>query len=324
MDTAFLICTEKPIEVSSVLLVQSIRDLGGSLANSPIYSFAPRHGYDISPWVRNAFKSLQVNHITEPLNIKYPDYPPGNKPFAAAYAESHLSHDKFIFCDSDKLVLNDLSGSTELGEYEIAVRPTHKKGVACTNLNDPNMVYWADIWKELGIVEPEIRVNTPVGQENVFGYWNSGLIVVKRNSGILSQWKQIMEIIRDKPMVPASNAFYLDQIALAAALHTRPSKVKLLPLGYNYPIHRHISKETPADNMVQHMKDLYSVHYHGLIRDPYFLNMFNSFDGNSEVKRWFKDQVDKYKIEPHCDVYKRSYFQIKMAIYKLLVKLNLR
>ena len=324
MDTAFLICSEKPIETSSLLLVQSIRDLGGSLANSPIYSFAPRQGYNVSPWVNDAFKRLKVEHITEPLNTKYPDYPPGNKPFAAAYAEKHFTHDQFIFCDSDKLVVNDLSAATDLDGHEIAVRPTHKRGVACVDLDDPNMIYWADIWKELGVVEPKIRVDTPVGKENVFGYWNSGLIVVSRKSGILSQWKEIMEVIRDRPMEPASGAFYLDQIALAAALHTRPSKVKTLPLGYNYPIHRHISGETPADSMVHHMKDLYSVHYHGLIRDPFFLNMFDSFSGNSEIKKWFSDQIRQYKIQPHCDVYKRTYLQLRMAIYRILVKLNLR
>lgn len=324
MSTAFLFCTEKPIEVSSVLLAQSIRDLGGSMANSPMYSFQPRQGFEVSPWVKAAFKKLNVEHITEPLNKKYMDYPPGNKAFSGAFAEKNLPHDQYIFCDSDKLVVNDLSSALVRDGNDIAVRPTHGKGVACFDRNDPNMEYWHEIWQELGITEPEIRVKTTKTLEDIFGYWNSGLLIVTRKSGILTAWKEMLEHIRDKPIEPAANTFYLDQIALAAVLHSRPSRVQPLPLGFNYPIHRHYLGELPTENIVRHMKGLFTVHYHGLIRDPFFLSMFNTFQGNTEIRRWFREQIKHYKIKPHCQPYRRTYLQSRMYIYRLLKKYNLR
>jgi hypothetical protein len=294
------------------------------MSNSPIFSFQPRPGYEISQWALNALKNLEVEHISESLNTKYPEYPQGNKPFAGAYAEDQLPYDNFIFLDSDKLVVNDLSDAVKLETFDIAVRPTHGKGVACVNLDDPNIKYWSEIWHDLGIVEPAIRVVTTVGREDVYGYWNSGLLVVKRRSGILSQWRNTLEMIRDKPIEPASSTFFLDQIALAVVLHSRPSKVKTLPPGYNYPIHRHFLKEMPKDRMLTHMNELYTVHYHGLIRDPFFINMFDGFEESIEIKKWFFEQIQRYKVEPHHRLFKRSYLQLRMALYRTLKRHNLR
>lgn len=324
MSTAFLFCTEKPIEASSVLLAQSIRDLGKSLADSPMYSFQPRSGYEISPWVNEAFKRLKVEHITEPLNKKYTDYPPGNKPFAAAFAEKNLPHDQYIFCDSDKLVVNDLSSALVREGYDIAVRPTHGKGVACYDENDPNMEYWGEIWDDFDLAVPKIRVETTKTMENIIGYWNSGLLVVTRQSGIFTKWKEMLEHIKDKPIIPAANTFYLDQIALAAVLHGRPSKVQSLPLGFNYPIHRHFLGELPPKNIVHKMEKLYTVHYHGLIRDPFFVSMFNSFENSKPIAQWFYEQIKRYNIEPHCQPFRRSYLQSRMYLYRALKKYNLR
>lgn len=324
MSIAFLFNTEKPIEVSSVLLAQSIRDLGKTMADSPMYSFQPRPGYEISPWVNQAFKRLNVEHITEPLNIKYSDYPPGNKAFAAAFAEKNLPHDQYIFCDSDKLVVNDLSDALVREGYDIAVRPTHGKGVACSDDKDPNMEYWREIWSDMGIPVPQIRVETTKTIENIIGYWNSGLLVVTRKSGIFTEWMEMLKHIRDKPIEPAANTFYLDQIALAAVLHKRPSRVQPLPLGYNYPIHRHFLGELPPKNVVRQIDGLFTVHYHGLIRDPFFLNMFNSFEGSTPIKDWFREQINRYHIKPHCQPYYRSYLQLRMFIYRLMKKHNLR
>lgn len=324
MSTAFLICTEKPIEKASLMLVQSIRDLGGTLADCPIYSFQPRPGYEVSQWVLDRFKTLQVEHITEPLNRKYSRYPQGNKPLAGAFAEANFPHDNFIFCDSDKLIVNDLSSALDLHDKDIALRPTHGKGIGCEDSDDPNTRYWTELWKELGIVEPQIRVETTVGRENIFGYWNSGLIIVKRDSGILGQWKQLFELVNERPIEPAAGTFFLDQIVLAAALHTRPQKVATLPIGFNYPIHRHYLGEMPADLMVNRTQDLYSVHYHGLIRDPFFLNMFDSFTESSNLKQWFQEQVYRYKIHPHDQVIKRSFLRLKMLNYRFMKKHNLR
>ena len=324
MSVAFLFCTEKPIEVSSVLLAQSIRDLGKTMADSQMYSFQPRPGYEVSPWVNQAFKRLNVEHITEPLNKNYSEYPPGNKAFAAAFAEKNFPHDQYIFCDSDKLVVNDLSNALVKDGYDIAVRPTHGKGVACSDEKDPNMEYWREIWNDMGIPVPQIRVETTKTIENIIGYWNSGLLVVTRKSGIFTEWMEMLKHIKDKPIEPAANTFYLDQIALAAVLHKRPSRIQPLPLGYNYPIHRHFLGELPPKNIVHQIDRLFTVHYHGLIRDPFFLNMFNSFEGSPPIKNWFREQINRYNIKPHCQPYYRSYLQLRMFLYRFLKKHNLR
>lgn len=319
-DVAFLLCAERPIELQAALLVQSIRDFGGSLAKAPIYSFQPRSGYEVSPSIRRLFDELEVEHSTRPLNRKYADYPPANKPIVCAYAEMNLPHDRFVLCDSDTLILNDIGGAVEkLLSCDIAIRPTHKKGIGYRDCSDANYdKYWHALWRELKLSGPRVTVETTIGGETIAGYWNSGFAIVKREAGIFSKWNELLELVRERPIEPAASVFYLDQIVLAAALHSLPVNIETLPLGYNYPIHRHVAEELPSGRRVDTIRSLKSIHYHGLIRDPYFINMLDSVDGGDEQRAWLLEQVKRFKIPPHYPGSVRNYRKLKRYIGRIL------
>src|SRR5271165_7096103 len=102
----FVICTEPAFERKSVLLVRSIRRFAGLLSTAPVYSFSPREGSTISPWVMAEFSRLGVEHSAIVLNQRYTSYGVYNKPFVCAYSERQINADVLIFLDSDQVIFN--------------------------------------------------------------------------------------------------------------------------------------------------------------------------------------------------------------------------
>jgi hypothetical protein len=75
MSIAFIICTEPGrLENQSVLLAQSIREFGGKLKDTPIYSYHPRSGNGLTEQTLAKFSALQVQHQQIELNTEFADY----------------------------------------------------------------------------------------------------------------------------------------------------------------------------------------------------------------------------------------------------------
>lgn len=296
MNIAFIACAEKGyLEDQVVLLCRSIRRFTGRYASSSIYTFQPREGMEISHDTLNLLKGMNVNHITEPINRLYPNYPIGNKIFVCAWAEKNLTEDVLVFLDSDTMFCNEPEAFDLSDNTIVAIRPVDKKGRGSRGEDDMNDSYWQTLYELCGIQDrPFIR--TTIDQDYIRAYFNAGLIVCRRSSGIFQRWKRFFLTLMEASHIPTKAAKKelvlnnMDQLSLSASISDRMDSVKILDERYNYPLPlRSINK---SDMSTAQLSSLIHIHYHRWFRKPNFLRLLQPpLDPSDEIFSWIESYL---------------------------------
>lgn len=310
MDTVtFVICTERGIlEPMSVTLIKSLRQFGGSLKDAPVLSYQPRPAYEISAETRRALEQLEVTLITEPLNKKYAHYPQGNKPFVCAHAEQHASTEFVVFLDSDMVVLSEPYALQLPTDKAIGLRPTDKSGVGTTGPSDSNYSYWRSLYELLRIDEQTINyVRTTVDQKSVHAYWNSGVMSVRRSSGIFSRWCHNFELVMNAKLKPKQGVFHTDQTTLAATLMQQNTPVEILPATYNYPFHLH--ELMPPGERITALREATLLHYHKMFHQDVGMAQLAQLEDDAP-KEWLAAQVGYLRSEMPVVEQKKNWFDL--------------
>jgi hypothetical protein len=266
-EVAVLICTEPGrIERQSVLLCETIRRRAGRFAQVPIYSFGPRLGPPLAARTRKRFSELGVIHIEGPFNTRLPNYGHANKTYVCAWAEASLPHERLVLLDSDTLVLSE-PGEFDLGTgAAVAVAPEPFK-VAGTDGRDENTAMWDAYEAHVGVAGQLPMVVTRVDQQRIRAYYNVGLIIVRRNAGVMRAWLDAMESLVDSGLVPSdSRAVFTDQIAFSLALAKLGVEPRVLPAAYNYPLAFY--QRLPEGVRVQSLDELAIAHYFRSLDQP--------------------------------------------------------
>jgi hypothetical protein len=292
---AFVICTEAGrLERQSLVLVKSIRTFAGKLRNAPIFSFQPRAGFAVSSFTAAEFARLGVIHRNGILNERYRDYPLANKPLVAAFAERTLSEEFLVFVDSDKVFFQEPARLLLDAGVDVAVRPVDVKNVGTDGKSDENQSYWAQLAFEFQI--PSFcRVTTTVDRQQILGYWNSGLVSVRRSAGIFTAWKENFETAMSLGMLPPK-PYFLDQCVLAATIHALGVTVTELPPSYNYPLH--LQDRIPARSRITSFRRMTSAHYHVMFEASNWPSMpsgSNPMRWYSPRARWLAKQLQYYR-----------------------------
>lgn len=234
MPMAVIICTERHFEHNSLLLIRSLRAFGGEAGSSmPIFSYSPRSSNVPTDECLNAMAKLGVQVV---LNVHnpWPHYPIANKVVALARAEQTVPFETLVFFDSDQIVLHPLDNLHLQDGIDVAVRPVDRKNIGFANENDVNYAYWKHLYTISG-TWPTRKVETTVGRELIWEYYNSGLISARRDSGILSHWLFVLQRVLASDLFP-NRPFFVEQSSFAAAVTAKAKGVSILPVGYNYPI----------------------------------------------------------------------------------------
>lgn len=257
---AFLLCTEKgELEIKSLLMVESLRIWGGRLANSHVYSFAPRFEMRPSSKTIKELKSMKVKLIDNVLNEKYINYPLANKPLVCAWAEENLDYEVLIFVDSDMVFFNEPIELVLRDDYDVAVRPVDKKRIGSDGDSDSNSDYWCELYKICG-VKDKSYVRTTVEQSRILSYWNSGLIAVRREKKIFQAWRDNFIKVIANELSPDDGPFFIEQSVFAATVSAITNRVWILSPNYNYPINLP-AHETPG-RRYRSLGSITSIHYH--------------------------------------------------------------
>ncbi len=292
---AFVICTEAGrLECQSLVLAQSIRTFAGKLRNAPIYSFQPRAGFAISPFTAAEFARLGVIHRSDVLNERYRDFPLANKPLVAAFAERVFPEEFLVFVDSDKVFFQEPARLLLDAGVDVAVRPVDVKNVGTDGKSDENHSYWARLAAEFQI-SSFCRVTTTVDRQQILGYWNSGLVSVRRSAGIFTAWKENFETALSLDMLPPK-PYFLDQCVLAATIHALGVAVAELPPSYNYPLH--LQDRIPELSRITSFRRMTSAHYHVMFETSNWPSMpsgSNPMRWYSPRARWLAKQLQYYR-----------------------------
>ena len=317
---AFLICTEPGrLERQSLLLAESIRKFGGDLKESPIYSFHPRKGQPISNETKNAFESLGVFHQQIILNLNYPTFGYVNKIFVCAYAEQNIKEAEFLcFLDSDQCILNEPKELLLPDKYNIGICPVVGKGIGSSGEND---LIYEDYWKKLYEVfniSNKLFITTRLSNKKIRGYWNSGMVTVRREAGIFMAWKNSFEKLMALGLLPNQGIFFIDQVALAITICSMTKDVLSLSFGYNYPLLEH--NKITKNKQLNSFDRIISIHYHRMFQyNDWKKNLENleNIDRNSSQYKWLEERLSKQEHDKKPFAYK-----LKRKINKINIKLK--
>lgn len=290
---AFLICLENNlIQQQALLLGESIREFGGALSGSAIYTFSPRQGLAPSAETRNLLKDLNIEHVDDVLNVEYHSFPQANKVFITEWAEKNLDNDILVFADSDSVFLNEPIKITELTRGAAVCR-AWVPGIASLGPSDPADRLWQEAALACGTEIDEPSVVSLLTHELMRPYFNTGLIAARRSSHIFSTWRDCLDRLNRSPRVmnllkpnhEVSSKYYhpqyfIEQLAFAIAVSKSKVEVDILDGHYNCPLH--YRSKLGTDLAVTDLSGLVHAHYLYYLNWPPFLSSFDPpLDPNS-------------------------------------------
>ena len=291
---AFLICTEPgDLAEKSLLLAESLRCFGGTLKDSPIYSVQPREGDEIDPQILEKFDGLEVIHQKIILNTEYKYYPIANKILVSAYGEQNIDAEVLVFLDSDQVFFQEPKELLLSPRYDIAFRPVDSKHIGSTGEGDDREDYWQKLYN-LFEIDRDIWVETTVEKETIRGYWNSGMVAARRDSGIFSAWLENFKRAMAHQLIPDSGIFHLDQLTLAATIASKNCNFLTLSPTYNYPLHK--QSQIQLSERIQSFDEVVSIHYHWMFKGEDWrgsLENLPEFDRQSKRYRWLCSYLSK-------------------------------
>lgn len=292
----FVICTERGrLERLSVLFVRSLRRCGGSLRDAPVLSVQPRRGTAVSRGTAARLAEMGVDHRGIVLNRDYHDVPFANKALTAAYAEEVMDAEFLVFADSDQMVLGDPQAFLLPASCDVTARPVDYKGVGAEGPDDPNYPYWEKLYRIAGVSKREY-VETLVDRRRILGYWQAGLVGVRREAGVFARWSRVFRAAIDGKITPEQGIFYVEQSALSAAMLAAAGSVQPLPLPYNYPIHAH--GRLPEELRIGRLSGMITIHYHRLFERRCPGHPLAQFLAEDELSRWVCDALREEGLFP--------------------------
>jgi hypothetical protein len=282
----FVLCIENnAIRAQTLLLCESIRHFGGRYRSSPILAVSARPGLGVDRETRDRLDDMQVEYVEEPLNHICPEYGSANRVFAAAWAETHARTEWIAVLDSDTVLLGELE-PPQAGA-DVGVRPVDMKGSATAGSGDRFEPYWTALAALQGIpIDALPFIRTTVCDTRIRASYNGGLVVVRRETGILSAWADLfsrsvaaglkpwrdsgLNLQASTGLVGGQAAEYWgsNQAAAALAIWSRTSRVHTYSDSYNVPLH--LLVERPELRPLWRASPPIHVHYHWLFTEAYY------------------------------------------------------
>lgn len=286
-EIAFLLCVESGrLESETLLAVESLRRWGGAWAESPVYAFAPREGFDPGPETIERLEALDAHFVGERLVDRFEEYPTFNKVAVSAWAERELDHEVLVFTDSDTVFIGE-PAELAPGDWLAACRPVDRR-IAGSKGKGKGEPFWGKMYAELGVRERPF-VRTVVGKTEVRAYWNSGLLAARRSAGLFGAWERALERLFDAEIVQKRWPHFMDQLSWAGVTADVHDRVRVLSDAYNYPL-RHRLALGPASEY--ELEQIVHMHYRLWFHLPDALaKILPPFDPDGERYRWLEERL---------------------------------
>lgn len=299
-----LFCSELGvIENQSFLLIKSIQKWMINFIS--IHAYSPRKSNTPSAKTRNFYKDNNIINYINNLNTQFADYPIANKLLACAEFETNNPKaTNIMFVDTDTVFLNPIDTGLTNNRPALYLRPVDNKGPGSESKDDPNDLFWRQVFQLFKLPLPVPNLLTTVRPATIRPYYNAGFIWVNNIPGFYQQWLEDFLELVDSGLRPfgyesrdGDDFRCLDQVALAVTASRYQEHIKILPETYNYPIpFRPFMKDRDKHPA---FKDLVHIHYHKWFQHPSFLDHVTSDkDKQTEQYRWLKEQLP---LQPTID-----------------------
>jgi len=284
--------------VQALVMVKSLRTLGGSLANTPIWMMMPA-GQEISGLISDELRKLKVVFHTIPADPIIFEFPYASKPLAAAAAEALAEGvtENLVWIDRDGLITAQPNAFLLPEGKTLGYRPTDLR-----NIGAPWGAGLTPLWQEIYTrfeipTEKTFKMNSVVDHASMHPYFNAGLLVVRPEHGLLRQWKtEFLKYYNNpiwKPYIQQNPVHHwlLHQVLLTGTLlkHVSNEAMLCLPEGYNYPINLHHQFQ-PGEN-VKTLDQITTGRIDQLLREAHWRI---AFEPNDPILSWLDALLEEF------------------------------
>ena len=271
-DTVFVVLTSSTGEqIQAGVLIDSLREFGGSLANSPVWLI--QGGEVLASRRLSGSGGPTLIPLSRARGARR--YVFMSKVRACAQAErlaEREGFDSIVWLSSHSLIVSPPELFSLGRGTDAALRAVHISNVGSPADERPDR-FWRGVYRSVGTQVPEHTVESMVDRVVLRPYYNTHLLSVRPSTGLLRSWlEHFMTLVTDDAFqreccADTTHRIFLHQ-AVFSALVCRmldPGSITALPGGYSYPLHLHeqIPREDRADRMNDLVVAVYD-DYHGL------------------------------------------------------------
>ncbi len=286
----FVCCVESgSLEAQTVRMVESLRRWGGQLANAPIIAVTPRLGPPLSHKTRKLFEKFNVEYLHFPSKNQYSWFKYLNKPYALIAAEEYSSNEFIGWLDSDLLFVGE-PDQLILKDGEDFVACASDKNIGTMGPDDPFEPYWKEVCQIVGVdMENLPWVTTQMEGKHIRLYWNSGVFVYRRKTGLAKHHLQAsIQLLEARIAHQNAGIFFTDQVALGLAMMKMGLSWRALPFSHNYTMSPLIHDQWYNQ---QQLKEARIIHYHDCMWSPFWPEFIKCLDAtHTEVASWLNSQ----------------------------------
>lgn len=278
-----------------LMLAASLRDFGGTLADTSLWVFVPENLGILATQESEKLAAFNATIVPCVIDEEILKFPFGLKVQVAALAEQKLAGktELLTWLDSDTLILSDPHELSLVKGKILGYRPVHHRliGPAWDEPLDP---FWLELYQICGIsTESSFSMHTYTG-EKIRPYFNAGAFTLRPQKGLLSRWWQIFQQLYQ---APAFTAFYEQDSRYAIFMHQavftgvllqtlKREEFQELSPQINYPLHLH--HEVPTRLRPKTINELITVRHEDIFQHP---DWQKKLPINEPLLSWLKAQI---------------------------------
>lgn len=280
-DISFVCCIESgSLEDPTIRLIRSLRQFGGSLANSQIIAVTPRFGLPLNVKTRSALDLLNVEYLDRRWsNHKYSWFKFFNKPLSLIYAREKIKSPVTCFLDSDLLVFGEPSALRLNDHEDIVACPSDIKEMGSTGPGD----IYEPIWRanlELNGISPDTFPWTITCYDNIRIrlYWNSGVFAYRSSSKFADEYLNTTIKALENSTISKSPTYSLgfnEMAALGISAVKLNLKWRELPFTYNFSCGTRYPLDNCNHDVALHAKIF---HYHDALWPEHWTRFIHQLD----------------------------------------------
>jgi hypothetical protein len=294
-NTVFAFSSLGGYEVQTLMLLRSLREFGGELAQMPVWIFVP----DGKPLKPDA--NAQIGHLDAEIHLysieeSLSQFPFAYKTIGAAHAEqlAESRHVNLAWHDRTGFICNQPTAFLLPADKAIAFRPTDIANIGAP-YGEPLMPFWQTICDHFDI-NPEHfpPITTVLDQRQLYLYVNAGLLIVRPEYQVLRTWAQHLvatyALPKFQPFYRHNSAYaiFMHQTALTIAVvqRTNPTERLILPDSYLFSVDNFF--DYPEHIRPNRLDDIATGRFHDFFA---LADWEEKIIASEQLVDWFKSQL---------------------------------
>jgi hypothetical protein len=284
----FVTCVESgPLESQVLRMVQSLRRFGGAYSACPMWAVKPRFGPPVSRSTRNEFDRLGVEYRHTRRSDPHGWYAYINKTRALMMAEERAESEFVGWLDADLLFAGEPNELAPGPAEDVSACSSDNCG-GTTGPDDKCEPFWREACAAVGTDIDQLPwVTTEREGDRIRLYWNSGVFVFRRGTGLAAEHDRCTRRLLDVNLGSSvTGVFFTEQYGLSLAAAKLGLRRRQLPHSHNYEMGRAIHAQWYSEEKLRAAR---IVHYHDCMWPafwPTFLDCLRAT--HPEVAAWLE------------------------------------